>query len=74
MKRIAIPFIVVLGLSVAGCSDLSNTQQKTLSGGAIGAGVGAAGTLVTGGCVTCGAAIGGAVGAGAGYVLSKTED
>ena len=74
MKRIAIPFALVLGVSVAGCSDLSNTQQKTLSGGAIGAGVGAAGTLVTGGCVTCGAAIGGAVGAGTCYVLSKTED
>ncbi|MCR9178050.1 MAG: hypothetical protein NXI19_18875 [Alphaproteobacteria bacterium] len=74
MKHLAFPAVLLFGLSVSGCSDLSGTQQKTLSGGAIGAGVGAAGTLVTGGCVTCGAVIGGAVGAGAGYVLSKTED
>ena len=73
MKRIAIPFALVLGVSVAGCSDLSNTQQKTLSGGAIGAGVGAAGTLVTGGCVTCGAVIGGAAGAAGGYIYDQTK-
>lgn len=41
---------------------MGNTEQRVLSDGAIGAGVGAAGTLITGGCIACGAAIGGAVG------------
>ncbi len=62
--------VIVLGA----CSNMSDTQQSTLSGGAIGAGVGAAGAAVTGGCLTCGAVIGGAVGAGAGYVIEKSKD
>ena len=60
-------------LSVAGCSNMNSTEQRTLSGGAAGAAIGAAGTVLTGGCVACGAAIGGAVGAGAGYVIDKTS-
>jgi len=55
-------------LSLSACSNMSNTQQRTLSGAAIGAGVGTVGTVMTGGCVTCGAAIGAAVGGGVGYV------
>ena len=55
-------------LSLSACSNMNNTQQRTLSGAAIGAGVGTVGTVMTGGCVTCGAAIGAAVGAGAGYI------
>lgn len=64
---------LALPLAAAGCSNLNETQQRTLSGGAIGAGVGAVGTAVTGGCVACGAAIGGAVGAGAGYISNKVD-
>jgi osmotically inducible lipoprotein OsmB len=60
-------------LSLSACSDMNKTQQRTLSGAGIGAGVGAAGTLMTGGCVACGAAVGGAVGAGAGYVYDQSE-
>lgn len=60
-------------LLLSACANLNHTEQKVLSGGAIGAAVGAAGTAVTGGCVACGAAIGGAVGAGTGYVLDKME-
>jgi osmotically inducible lipoprotein OsmB len=55
-------------LSLSACSNMNNTQQRTLSGAAIGAGVGTVGTVITGGCITCGAAIGAAVGAGAGYI------
>jgi osmotically inducible lipoprotein OsmB len=55
-------------LSLSACTNMNNTQQRTLSGAAIGAGVGTVGTVMTGGCVTCGAAIGAAVGAGAGYI------
>ena len=64
---------LTLGLAT-GCTNLSDTEQSTLSGGAIGAGVGAAGTLITGGCVSCGAAIGAGVGAAAGYVKEKMEE
>lgn len=65
--------LVIASLALASCSGMSSTEQRTLSGGAIGAGVGAAGTALTGGCVACGAAIGGAVGAGAGYLYDQHE-
>ena len=74
MKHIALPVILIAGLGLGACSNMSKTEQRVLSGGAIGAGVGAVGTAVTGGCVACGAAIGGAVGAGAGYIYDQTKD
>jgi hypothetical protein len=66
---------VALGglLLLTACSDMSTTQQRVLSGAAIGTGVGAVGTVMTGGCVACGAAIGGAVGAASGYVYDQVE-
>ncbi len=70
-KRTIVVFSLVILLSA--CSDMNKTQQRTLSGAGIGAGVGAVGTAVTGGCITCGAVIGGAAGAGAGYVYDKTH-
>lgn len=66
----------IVGLSMlflAACSDMSKTQERTLSGAAIGAGVGTVGTVMTGGCVTCGAAVGAAVGAGGGYIYDKAQ-
>jgi osmotically inducible lipoprotein OsmB len=60
-------------LLIAACSNMSTTQQRTLSGAGIGAGVGVVGTAMTGGCVTCGAAVGAAVGAGAGYVYDRSQ-
>ena len=59
--------------ALTACSDMNRTQQRVVSGAAIGTAVGAAGTVMTGGCVACGAAIGGAVGAGTGYVIEKTQ-
>jgi len=73
MKRIAIPVILVATLGLGACSGLNATEERVLSGGAIGAGVGAAGTALTGGCIACGAAIGGAVGAGAGYIYDQSK-
>lgn len=64
----------ILGLVVlASCSGMNDTQQRTLSGGAAGTAIGAAGTVLTGGCVACGAAIGGAVGAAGGYVYDQIQ-
>ena len=65
--------LVVAILGLGACSNLDETQQKMLSGGAAGAAIGAVGTVITGGCVACGAAIGGVVGAGTGYVLDKMD-
>lgn len=58
---------------VTGCSGMSTTQQRTLSGAAIGTGVGVAGTAMTGGCVSCGAAVGAAAGAAGGYIYDQHE-
>ena len=74
MSRFAIAAAAASMLVLAGCSGLNNTQQRTLTGGAIGAGVGTVGAAVTGGCVACGAAIGGAVGAASGYIYDQTKD
>ena len=72
LKTVAV--LVLVGVAIGGCSNLNTTEQRVLSGGAIGAGTGAVGTVITGGCVACGAAIGGAVGAAAGYVYDQVED
>lgn len=74
MKRtLILPAVLAGGLLVSGCSGMDTTEQRVLSGGAIGAGVGAVGTVLTGGCVSCGAAIGAGVGAGAGYIHDQME-
>jgi len=69
--RTCVLAISILGLGA--CSNLTQTQQSVLTGAAIGTAVGAAGTVMTGGCVACGAAVGGVVGAGAGYVVDQIK-
>ncbi len=73
MKTILLPLLTVAMLATSGCANMNSTQQRMLSGGAIGAGSGAVITVLTGGCVWCGAAIGGAVGVGAGYVYDQVK-
>lgn len=71
-KSFARTSILAIGiLALTACSNMNSTQQSMLSGGAIGAGGGAVVTVLTGGCVACGALIGGAVGTGAGYVVDQ---
>lgn len=60
-------------LALTACSNLDDTQQKVLSGGAAGAVIGTVGVAITGGCIPCGTAIGGVVGAGTGYVLDQMD-
>lgn len=57
--------------SLGACANMSSTQQRTLSGGAIGAAGGAAIGALSGGSAGWGALIGGAAGAGTGYLLSQ---
>ena len=73
MQKTATVLVVAGAMGLSACSGLNNRDQKMLSGAAIGAGVGAVGTVITGGCVSCGAVIGGAVGAGAGYILHEND-
>jgi osmotically inducible lipoprotein OsmB len=63
----------LLGLSIAGCAGMSNTQQRMLSGGAIGAGSGAAIGAISGGSAGTGAAIGGAAGVVGGALVDQHE-
>jgi osmotically inducible lipoprotein OsmB len=58
---------------LASCSNMTPTQQRVLSGAGIGAAAGTAGAAMTGGCISCGAAIGTAVGAGAGLIVDQQE-
>lgn len=58
---------------LAGCAGMSTTQQRTLSGGAIGAGTGAAVGAISGGSPGVGAAVGGAAGALGGYLYDKSR-
>ncbi len=56
--------------SLAACSGMNNTQQRTLSGGAIGAAGGAAITAIAGGPILLGTAVGALGGAAVGAVTS----
>jgi len=71
MKK-AVILLMVAAMVLGGCSGMSNTEQRVLSGGAIGAGSGA---LIgwAAGCPACGAAIGGGAGMVGGYVYDRYE-
>ncbi len=58
-------------LPVAGCTNMSKTQQGTLSGGAIGAGAGLGIAALSGGNLWVGTAVGAGAGALTGYMISK---
>ncbi len=73
MSKLRAPLLGIALLSLTACSGMNTTQQRTLSGAGIGAGVGAVGTVMTGGCVGCGAAIGAGAGAVGGYIYDKTQ-
>jgi hypothetical protein len=66
MKKIIA--ITVATLAIVGCSNMSNTEQRTLSGASIGAAAGAVGTAIFHGNPIWGAVGGAAVGAASGYV------
>ena len=68
--------IVVILLTVSmmyGCAGMSYTEQRMLSGGAIGAAGGAAIGAATGGSPAAGAAIGGAAGVVGGVIVDQYE-
>jgi hypothetical protein len=69
LRRIALAAAILL--PVAGCDGMSRSQQRALSGGAIGAAGGAALGAVTGGSAVTGALIGGAGGAAVGALTGR---
>lgn len=58
---------------LAGCAGMTQGEQRTLSGGAIGAGAGAAIGAIAGGSPGIGAAVGGAAGALGGYLFNQMQ-
>jgi hypothetical protein len=72
MKKIKYLILVAsIILPVAGCTNMSKTQQGTLSGGAIGAGAGLGIAAISGGNLWVGTAVGAGAGALTGYMISK---
>jgi hypothetical protein len=74
MKTVALALAVSSMLFVSACANMNNTEQRVLSGGAIGAGTGAAIGALTGGLsIGAGALIGAAAGAAGGYIVDQTQ-
>jgi osmotically inducible lipoprotein OsmB len=72
MKKAVILFMVVALVAVGGCSGMSATQQRVVSGGAIGA---SSGALIgwAAGSPAAGAAIGGGAGLLGGYLYDQYQ-
>ncbi len=71
MRRTLSVVLILVVLGVVGCSSMTPTQQRTLSGGAMGAGTGAVIGLVAG---PPGALVGAVVGGAAGSVTGANWD
>lgn len=71
IRTFALPVLLIF--LIAGCSGLSKREQRVLSGGAIGAGVGTAGAVILGGPLVIGAAAGAAAGAVGGVIVDEIE-
>ncbi len=73
MKRARCATAVLLTVFALGCAGLTPTQQRALSGGAIGAAGGAALAAIAGGEAWIGAAVGGPVGIVAGTLVGVSK-
>lgn len=63
MVKLTIALILCISIALAGCAGMTQTQQRTLSGGAMGA---AGGAII--GAIAGDAALGAAIGGGAGLL------
>ncbi|MGG5822643.1 YMGG-like glycine zipper-containing protein [Falsiroseomonas sp. HW251] len=70
-KLVAAAMVLAVAAPLAACEGMNRTQQRALSGGAIGAAGGAAVGALTGGSLVTGALIGGAGGAAVGALTSR---
>ena len=72
MKRSATAMSLCALVTLAGCANMTEREQRVLSGAAIGTGVGAAAGAI-GGNLGLGAAIGAAAGAAGGLVVDEQK-
>jgi len=73
VKRTLIALPVVAAFAIGGCSNMTQSQQRELSGGAIGATAGAGITAIAGGNPIWGAIGGAAAGTLGGFLYDKHE-
>jgi len=73
MKTILLALPLVAALTLTGCSNMTTSQQRELSGGAIGAAAGAGITAIAGGNPIWGAIGGAAAGVLGGYLYDRHE-
>lgn len=69
-RKFVVPIILVATVALGACGN--TTGDRAMSGGAVGAGVGAVGGLLLGAPIE-GALIGGALGAGAGAMTKEDQ-
>jgi hypothetical protein len=74
MNKWILTAVSFLMLTTSGCADMSTTQQRTLSGAAIGTAAGYALGAVTGMSKGTGLAVGAAAGAASGYIYDKYKE
>lgn len=68
------PLVIVAGLGVAGCENMTQGQERLATGAAVGGATGALASGVTGGDALTGGLVGGALGAGAGYLYDRYDE
>ncbi len=73
MKKTRCLTAILLTVFTLGCAGMTPTQQRALSGGAIGAAGGAALGAIAGGSAAVGAAIGGAAGVLTGTLIGVSQ-
>lgn len=75
MKALTIAIATTAMLGLAGCSNMNQTEQRIVSGAAIGAAVGTGVGAVAGGIgLLEGAAIGAGAGGLTGWIIDETQD
>jgi hypothetical protein len=74
MKTVALALALSSTLFVSACANMNDTEQRVVSGAAIGGASGAALGAVTGGLsIGAGALIGAAAGAAGGYIVDQSQ-
>ena len=69
--RMALVFTLIVGMT--GCAGMTPTQQRVLSGSAIGTAAGVGAAAIVGGPLVTGAVVGAAAGAVGGLVVDQIE-
>ncbi len=72
MRKLTLITILVAGLALGGCANMSDTEKRTAGGALIGAGAGTA-IGAASGSAGWGAAIGTAAGATSGYLYDRYQ-